>query len=138
MSNPGPRLATLAGTATRTRTPPSDLDRARQGARIRRDLENRSERGLDRARILQTIAREHADGMGTPRDDSVRNCTLKHGQGGGRRRLAEDPLEPGKTALRIEDRFVVDRRDQPLGLIPRLDGPIPGSRIADPNRGRDR
>ena len=63
MSNPGPRLATLAGTATRTRTR-SDLDGARQGARVRGDLGDRRQRRLNCARVLQTVAGEHADRMG--------------------------------------------------------------------------
>ena len=76
--------------------------------------------------------------MRAGRDDAVAHRPLEHRQRGRRRGLAEDPLEPGETALRVEDRLVIDRRDHPLGLVAGIDRPLPRRRVADTDRRRDR
>src|ERR1700693_1491845 len=80
MSNPGPRLATLAGTATLTRIGCSDLDGASERVRVRGDLEDRTQGALHRTRILEPVPGEHADCAGAGSDVAVANRALQHGE----------------------------------------------------------
>ena len=75
--------------------------------------------------------------MGSRRQHPIGDRAFEDGQCGGGRRLAEDPLETGQAALRVEDRLIVDRRDHPLGLIARVDRTLPGRGVANADRRRD-
>src|SRR4051794_25393809 len=154
LSNPGPRLALVAGTCTLTHCPALTTARSKilkasllqaQGCRHADDVEvdlHRGDlgpvRGAQRPlRILQPVAGDgDDDGLAL---GHLAGCVLldQSGNARGRARLDEDTLLGGQPAVRSEDFAVGHRINQAAGLLPGGDGAVPGSRVADPDRGGD-
>src|SRR4051812_18028356 len=147
-SKPGPRLALVAGTRTRTGAARNvDLWRAIRSALQPERVRGRGHvsgdgqrRGCTRdgpVRILQPVAGHGADNAGAGLQSATRMCLQQPRNTRGTGRLDKHAFLPRNAAISLEDELVGDRLDVTLGLIARSNCLFPRRGVADADGGGD-
>src|SRR5512135_2794190 len=119
-----------AVTGSPTQLPDDGLGRGRR-------LEDRRDDALSRVRVLEAVARQHADDRRAPLE-SARLRELSNASDAGRRRwLAENAFEADEVAIRRTDLLVGHGLDEAARLIACADRLLPRRGVANPDRRRE-